>query len=58
MKDIQEILDKMEPEEALEQIVPPIKKIISYLDDEAKVKFVTELMGGSDKDKITSMVNL
>lgn len=58
MKEIQQILDKMEPEEALHQLVPSIKKIISNLDDEAKVKFVTELMGGSDKDKISSMVNL
>ncbi len=58
MKEIQQILDKMEPEEALAELVPPIKKIISNLDDEAKVRFVTELMGGSDKDKITSMVNL
>ena len=58
MKEIQQILDKMEPEEALAEIVPHIKKIISHLDEDAKVRLVTELIGGSNKDKITSMVNL
>lgn len=58
MKDIQRILDKIEPEEALVELVPYIKKIISHLDEEAKVRVVTELIGGTNDDKITSMVNL
>lgn len=58
MKEIQQILDKMEPEEALAELVPSIKKIISHLDEEAKVSLVAELIGGPNKDKISSMVNL
>ena len=58
MKELQQIIDRMEPEEALAELVPSVKKLLSHLNEEAKVRFVTELIGGANNDKITSMVNL
>ena len=58
MKELQQIIDRMEPEEALLELVPSVKKLLSHLNEEAKVRFVTELIGGENNDKITSMVNL
>ena len=58
MKELQQIIDRMEPEEALAELVPSVKKLLSHLNEEAKVRFVTELIGGENNDKITSMVNL
>ena len=58
MKELQQIVDTMEPEEALAELVPHVKQLLSHLNEDAKLRFVTELIGGGNNDKITSMVNL
>ena len=58
MKELQHILDPMEPTEALAALSPHLKKILSQLDEEAMVQFVTGLMEEADADKLSSMVNL
>jgi len=58
MKELQQIIDRMEPEKALAELVPSVKKLLSHLNEDAKLRFVTELIGGENNDKITSMVNL
>lgn len=58
MKELQQVIDRMEPEEALAELVPSVKKLLSHLNEDAKLRFVTELIGGENNDKITSMVNL
>jgi hypothetical protein len=57
-KEIQEILETMEPAEALAALASQLKRILSCLDQEAKTGFITELMDGPGGDKISSMVNL
>ena len=58
MKDIQQLLESMEPAEALAKLTPAIKNILAHLDEEARVGFVKDMIGGSGADKIASMVNL
>jgi hypothetical protein len=58
MKELQQILDAMEPGEALAALTPQLRKILAHLDEEAQVGFVTGLLDGSDGDKVSSMVNL
>ena len=58
MKEIQKYFDTMEPTEALEALTPQLKKILSCLDQEALVSFVTGLIDGPGGDKVSSMVNL
>jgi hypothetical protein len=58
MKDIQQILESMEPAVALAELAPALKNILAHLDDEDRVRFVTDMIGDSGEDKIASMVNL
>jgi hypothetical protein len=58
MTELRKILDTMEPAEALTALTPPLKKILSCLDQEALISFVTGLINGPGGDKISSMVNL
>jgi hypothetical protein len=58
MKDIEQLLEQMEPAEALAKLTPAIKNILAHLDEEARVRLVTELIGDGGEDKIASMVNL
>jgi len=56
--DLEQILDSMEPAEALAALKPLLKKILSHLDEESVVNFVTGLMEQADGDKLSSMVHL
>jgi hypothetical protein len=58
MKELQEILETMEPSEALTALTPQLRKIISSLDQDAIIAFVTDLIDGPGGDKVSSMVNL
>jgi hypothetical protein len=58
MKEIQQILDKMEPEEALAELTPILKSILDHIDEDARVKFVTNMIDETGEDKIGSMVSL
>ena len=58
MKDIEQLLEQMEPAEALAKLTPAIKNILAHLDEEARIRFVTDMIGDGGEDKIASMVNL
>ena len=58
MKEIEKILDRMEPGEALDQLAPALGKLLAHLDEEARVRYVARLVGENSEDKIASMVNL
>lgn len=58
MKELQQILDTMEPAEALAKFLPVLKSLLSHLDEEARVQHVLQLLGGAGEDKVGSMVNL
>ncbi len=58
MKELQEILNSLEPGEALAALAPELKKILAHLDEEARVGFVVGMLGGAEGDKIGSLVDL
>lgn len=58
MKELQDILDAMEPTEALAALAPQLRKFLSHLDEEARVAFVTGLIDEAGGDKVSSMVHL
>ena len=58
MKDIEKLLERLEPSEALTVLTPAIQQILAHLDEEARVRFVTDMIGDAGEDKIVSMVNL
>lgn len=58
MKEIQAILDRMEPEEALAELAPTLRKFLGHLDDEKRVQYISGLVGDQAEDKISSMVSL
>lgn len=58
MKELQEILSRMEPAAALLALAPALKNILAQLDEGERVKFVTDMINDPDGDKISSMVHL
>ncbi len=58
MKELQQILETMEPAEALAALAPQLKKILAHLDEDARIGFVTDLIDEAGGDKISSMVDL
>ena len=58
MKELQAILDTLEPTEALTALLPELKTILAQVDDEARHRFVAEMIGGPEGDKVSSMVDL
>ena len=55
---VQQVVDTMDPEEALKAITGTMKNLFSLLGEEAWAKFVIDLVGGSGTDKLASMVHL
>jgi hypothetical protein len=58
MKELKEIIETMDPAEALAALTPQLKKILSCLDQETMINFVSGLIDGPSGDKVSSMVNL
>ena len=56
--DIQQIVDRMEPEEAASAIALVTKKLFPLLDEESRLRFVMNLVGESAEDKVASLVHL
>jgi len=55
---IQQVVDTMDPEEALKAIAGALKNLFSLLGEEAWVNFVIDLAGEPGTDKLSSMVHL
>ena len=55
---IQELVNKMEPQEAASALSFVIKGLFPLLDEDARIKFVMNLIGDSGDDKVTSLVHL
>ena len=58
MHELQKSLEAMEPEEALAALAAAIKNILPSLDEEVRRRFLLDLMGDQQDDKLTSMVHL
>jgi len=58
MNELQEILSRMEPAAAILALAPALKNILAHLDEEERVKFVTDMIEDPNGDKLSSMVHL
>ncbi len=55
---LQQIMDGMEPEEALAALARAAARLFPLLGEEALLKFVVALVGQAEGDKVASMVHL
>jgi hypothetical protein len=58
MKELLKIASGMDPEEALGEMAEALQVIFSALDEEARSRFLWNLMGESQGDKVSSLVHL
>lgn len=58
MKELQDILGRLEPAAALSSLAPALKNILAHLAEEDRIKFITEMIDDPDGDKLSSMVHL
>lgn len=56
--ELKDIVDQMEPEQALPIMAAIIKKILPLVDDKTRVDFVVQLIGETGNDKVASLVDL
>lgn len=58
MEEMIKVVTRMNPEEALAEIAKALKELLPVLDQEARTRFVLDLVGGSEGDKVSSLVHL
>ena len=58
MAGIQELLARMAPEAALDEIGSVLKQLLPMVSEENRLNFVVNLIGGAGDDKVASMVHL
>ena len=58
MEEMLQIVDRMDPEEALQGIAKVLNILFSSLGEEARSQFIWDLMGESRGDKVSSLVHL
>jgi hypothetical protein len=58
MSQITKLIDRMDPETALEAIGGALKTIFPVISEEARGRFLLQLVGESQADKVSSMVHL
>jgi hypothetical protein len=55
---IYQVIDGMDPEEALASLSMAVRQLFSLLGEEARLKFVVNLLGDAGDDQVASMVHL
>lgn len=58
MDDLFETISRMAPEEALSKITAVAQRLMANLDNDARERFLTNLIGQSEGDKVSSLVHL
>ena len=58
MSHLEQLLNRLEPEEALKEIVHLIRKLFPLLDEKAHLDFIVNLIGDVGSDKVSSLVHL
>jgi len=49
---------RMDPEEALAEMAKALRRLFLVLDEEARTRFLLDLVGESQGDKVSSLVHL
>jgi hypothetical protein len=58
MDELFKIISAMAPEEALAKIATVVGRLLADLDNQARERFLMNLIGQSEGDKVSSMVHL
>jgi len=58
MEEMLKIAGRMDPEEALAEVGKVLKALFAVLDEEARSRFLLDLVGESEGDKVSSLVHL
>jgi hypothetical protein len=58
MADLLNIVNRMDPETALAEIGAAVKSLFAVLSEEARSRFLMDLVGESQDDKVSSLVHL
>ncbi|MCP4341635.1 MAG: hypothetical protein GY799_22835 [Desulfobulbaceae bacterium] len=58
MEELLEIIANMAPEEVLSQITTITQTLLADLDSDTRERFLVNLIGQSEGDKVTGMVHL
>lgn len=58
MSEILEIINQMEPEKALNEVERALKTLFPVLSEDLRGKFLLDLVGESQEDKVSSLVHL
>jgi len=58
MDELQKIIDRMAPDAALASLAEAAKKLLVYLDEQARIDFVVSMIGEAGRDKVASLVDL
>jgi hypothetical protein len=58
MNEVLAIVNRIDPEKALDQIGKALKVIFPVLSEESRSRFLLELVGDSQEDKVSSLVHL
>lgn len=58
MEEIVKLITRMDPKEALAEVAKGLKALFPLLDEEARTRFLLELTGESQGDKVSSLVHL
>lgn len=52
------IISRMAPEDALSEITPILERLLADLDEDARERFLMNLIGHSEGDKVSGLVHL
>ncbi len=52
------IISRMAPEDALSEITPILERLLADLDEDARERFLMNLIGRSEGDKVSGLVHL
>lgn len=58
METIVDIIQRMDPEEALSEVGKALKSLFSVVSEDSRSRFLLDLVGGSQNDKVSSLVHL
>ena len=55
---IEQLLNALEPEQALKEVARLVRKLFPLLDEKARLDLVVSLIGDVGSDKVSSLVHL
>jgi hypothetical protein len=58
MDELFEIISRMAPEEALSKITHVLERLLADMDNDARERFLMNLIGQAEGDKVSSLVHL